>query len=193
MFAYTWRLPDLPDDDPRRTYVEFTLQPDKGGTLLHVVEAGLPNSPSTAALRPTTRIVRSGCESSPSLLTTSMLPDLEAVAEQVFVALADPTRRAILTALASNGPATVSDLAGSLPVTRQAIAKHLILLSDAGLTVPEPGDVDEFAIGFAPRPSRLLSSSSRRLPINGTTGSTLCNATSAAPEPSLSRQAQPSE
>ena len=28
VFAYTWRLPDLPDDDPRRTYVEFTLEPD---------------------------------------------------------------------------------------------------------------------------------------------------------------------
>ena len=28
VFAYTWRLPDLPEDDPRRTYVEFTLQPD---------------------------------------------------------------------------------------------------------------------------------------------------------------------
>ncbi len=69
-----------------------------------------------------------------------MRPDLEVIAEQVFVALADPTRRAILTALASNGPATVSDLAESLPVTRQAIAKHLILLSDAGLIVPEPGE-----------------------------------------------------
>ena len=83
--------------------------------------------------------MRGGCKSSPSFLTTSMVPDLEAVAEQVFVALADPTRRAILTAIASSGPATVSDLAGSLPVTRQAIAKHLVLLSDAGLIVPEPG------------------------------------------------------
>ncbi len=26
VFAYTWRLPDLPEDDPRRTYVEFTLE-----------------------------------------------------------------------------------------------------------------------------------------------------------------------
>ena len=40
-----------------------------------------------------------------------MPPDVEAIAEQVFVALADPTRRSILAALASDGPATATDLA----------------------------------------------------------------------------------
>ena len=45
VFAYTWRLPDLPDDDPRRTYVEFTLQPDGDGTLLRVVESGFAQLP----------------------------------------------------------------------------------------------------------------------------------------------------
>ena len=69
-----------------------------------------------------------------------MPPDTEAVAEQVFTALADPTRRAILAALASGGPATATDLAGRLPVTRQAIAKHLALLTDAGLVIAEPGE-----------------------------------------------------
>lgn len=66
--------------------------------------------------------------------------DLEAVAEQVFVALADPTRRGILAALATHGPATATDLAARLPITRQAIAKHLTLLSDAGLVTAEPGE-----------------------------------------------------
>jgi DNA-binding transcriptional ArsR family regulator len=70
----------------------------------------------------------------------SMAPDIEAVAEQVFVALADPTRRTILTALATHGPATVTDLAARLPITRQAIAKHLALMTDAGLVTPEPGE-----------------------------------------------------
>ncbi|NUS64843.1 MAG: helix-turn-helix transcriptional regulator, partial [Saccharothrix sp.] len=51
-----------------------------------------------------------------------MAPDAEAVAEQVFTALSDPTRRAILAALASGGPATATDLADRLPITRQAIA-----------------------------------------------------------------------
>jgi DNA-binding transcriptional ArsR family regulator len=71
---------------------------------------------------------------------TSMPPDSEAIAEQVFTALADPTRRAILAALASAGPATATDLADHLPITRQAIAKHLALLAAAGLVTAEPGE-----------------------------------------------------
>jgi DNA-binding transcriptional ArsR family regulator len=51
--------------------------------------------------------------------------DVEAIAERVFTALADPSRRAILAALAARGPATATDLAARLPITRQAIAKHL--------------------------------------------------------------------
>ena len=66
--------------------------------------------------------------------------DVEAVAEQVFVALADPTRRSLLAALASGGPATATDPAGRLPITRQAIAKHLFLLAEAGLVTAEPGE-----------------------------------------------------
>ena len=67
-------------------------------------------------------------------------PDLEAIAEQVFTALADPSRRAILAALASGGSATATDLAGRLPITRQAIAKHLTLLAEAGLVTAEQGE-----------------------------------------------------
>ncbi|MCC3761783.1 metalloregulator ArsR/SmtB family transcription factor [Glycomyces sp. TRM65418] len=67
-----------------------------------------------------------------------MPPDAETTAERVFVALADPTRRAILTDLASGGPATVTELADRLPITRQAIAKHLALLAEAALVTPEP-------------------------------------------------------
>jgi len=69
-----------------------------------------------------------------------MPPDIEGIAEQVFVALADPTRRAILAALASGGPATATDLAMRLPISRQAIAKHLALLTEAGLVTAEPGE-----------------------------------------------------
>jgi DNA-binding transcriptional ArsR family regulator len=66
--------------------------------------------------------------------------DIEAVAEQVFTALADPTRRAVLAELAARGPATATDLAARLPITRQAIAKHLGLLADAALVIAEPGE-----------------------------------------------------
>ena len=69
-----------------------------------------------------------------------MRPDIEAIAEQVFIALADPSRRGILAALASGGPATATDLAARLPITRQAIAKHLALLAEAGLVTAEPGE-----------------------------------------------------
>jgi DNA-binding transcriptional ArsR family regulator len=69
-----------------------------------------------------------------------MPPDAEAIAVQVFTALADPTRRAVLGTLAAQGPATVTDLADRLPITRQAIAKHRMLLGEAGLVTPEPGE-----------------------------------------------------
>ena len=40
VFGFTWHIFGLPDDDPRRTYVEFTLEPADGGTRLTVVESG---------------------------------------------------------------------------------------------------------------------------------------------------------
>src|SRR5947207_13798432 len=69
-----------------------------------------------------------------------MPPDGEAIAEQVFTALADPSRRTILAALASVRQATAADLAVRLPITRQAIAKHLALMAEAGLVTAEPGE-----------------------------------------------------
>jgi DNA-binding transcriptional ArsR family regulator len=54
-------------------------------------------------------------------------------AEAVFAALADPTRRGILWSVAERGPLTATALAAELPVTRQAIARHLALLRRAGL------------------------------------------------------------
>lgn len=40
VFGFTWHIVGLPDDDPRRTYVEFTLEPSGSGTRLTVVESG---------------------------------------------------------------------------------------------------------------------------------------------------------
>jgi len=40
VFGYTWHINGLPDQDPRRTYVEFTLTPDSSGTTVTVVESG---------------------------------------------------------------------------------------------------------------------------------------------------------
>ncbi|MFD2352225.1 ArsR/SmtB family transcription factor [Nonomuraea ferruginea] len=63
-------------------------------------------------------------------------PDPERQAVAVFAALTDPTRRALLEELARAGPATVTDLARRLPISRQAIAKHLGQLAEAGLISP---------------------------------------------------------
>ena len=51
----------------------------------------------------------------------------------VFSALADPTRREVVRSLATEPGLTASHLAGELPMTRQAVAKHLNALSGAGL------------------------------------------------------------
>jgi DNA-binding transcriptional ArsR family regulator len=52
--------------------------------------------------------------------------------DAVFGALADPTRRQLLSAIAQH-PATATELAGGLPISRQAVVKHLGALADAGL------------------------------------------------------------
>jgi DNA-binding transcriptional ArsR family regulator len=53
--------------------------------------------------------------------------------DPVFAALADPTRRRLIETLASGGNATASSLAAELPITRQAVAKHLGALARASL------------------------------------------------------------
>jgi DNA-binding transcriptional ArsR family regulator len=73
--------------------------------------------------------------------------------DAVFAALADPTRRRVLRLVAERGPASATLLERELPVTRQAIVKHLLVLNRAGLVtgqragqevryalVPEPLD-----------------------------------------------------
>lgn len=54
----------------------------------------------------------------------------------VFAALADPTRRHLVASLASEPGATATKLAAALPISRQAVAKHLATLDEAGLVTP---------------------------------------------------------
>lgn len=56
--------------------------------------------------------------------------------DDVFAALSDPTRREVLRSLAQRPELTASRLAGELPITRQAVAKHLAALQKAGLVEP---------------------------------------------------------
>ena len=83
----------------------------------------------------------------------------------VYAALADPVRRALLARLAE-GPRRVADLAAEHPVSRPAISKHLRLLAEAGLVTAdergrerhyrlhdEPlGEVQRFVASISPRP-----------------------------------------
>jgi len=48
VFGFTWHIYGLPEDDPRRTYVEFTLQSAGTGTRLTVVESGFAQLPEDA-------------------------------------------------------------------------------------------------------------------------------------------------
>ena len=53
--------------------------------------------------------------------------------DAVFSALADPTRRGLVTRLTRDGPRTATLLARDLPITRQAVVHHLQALGEAGL------------------------------------------------------------
>ena len=75
----------------------------------------------------------------------------DARAGAVFEALADATRRALLRDVASRGPRTATELAAELPISRQAVAKHLAVLRDAGLVAHErAGREARFTATLAP-------------------------------------------
>lgn len=65
------------------------------------------------------------------------LADADFGAGAVFAALADPTRRAVVRELSRQPTTTATALAAQLPISRQAIAKHLATLSGAGLVATE--------------------------------------------------------
>ncbi|AWS47143.1 helix-turn-helix transcriptional regulator [Streptosporangium sp. 'caverna'] len=72
--------------------------------------------------------------------------------DNVLVALADPTRRQLLDLLATQGEATATTLAERLPVSRQAVVKHLAVLDAAGLV--SGGRVGR-EVRYAVRPAAL--------------------------------------
>jgi DNA-binding transcriptional ArsR family regulator len=72
--------------------------------------------------------------------------------DHVLVALADPTRRQLLDLLAAQGEATATTLAERLPVSRQAVVKHLAVLDAAGLV---SGNRVGREVRYAVRPAAL--------------------------------------
>ena len=53
--------------------------------------------------------------------------------DELWSAIADPSRRRVLDLLVSNGEVSASWLAGRVPFSRQAVSKHLVVLERAGL------------------------------------------------------------
>ncbi|MGH2863275.1 MAG: ArsR/SmtB family transcription factor [Solirubrobacteraceae bacterium] len=73
----------------------------------------------------------------------------------VFGALADPTRRQMLGTLMREGSTSVPALTAELPITRQAVAKHLSALSMAGLVEREPSSHSGREVHYRLRPGAL--------------------------------------
>ena len=77
---------------------------------------------------------------------------MAAHAEELFAALADPTRWRVLSLLAERGEATATTLAGELPVSRVAVVKHLAVLDRAGLVASRRQGRE---VRYTVRPERL--------------------------------------
>lgn len=76
----------------------------------------------------------------------------------VFAALADPTRRLVVQRLLQDGSTSVPALSGTLPISRQAVAKHLATLDEAGLLerLPSSGREVRYRLrGEALAPARV--------------------------------------
>jgi DNA-binding transcriptional ArsR family regulator len=72
--------------------------------------------------------------------------------DELWAAIGDPTRRRVVDVLLDRGEATATAMAGELPVTRQAVAKHLAVLDRAGLVQARRQGRE---VRYAIRPQRL--------------------------------------
>jgi DNA-binding transcriptional ArsR family regulator len=97
----------------------------------------------------------------------------------VFGALADPMRRRLLSAIADH-PATATELATGLPISRQAVTKHLSSLSEAGLLERERAGRD---VRYRVTPAPLSSAVSWMAEVGGQWDERLGRLASALGEP----------
>ena len=72
--------------------------------------------------------------------------------DDVLSALAEPIRRRVLDVIAGRGEATATAVAAELPISRQAVAKHLAILEEAGLVA---GHRQGRVVRYAVRPEPL--------------------------------------
>jgi ArsR family transcriptional regulator, cadmium/lead-responsive transcriptional repressor len=72
--------------------------------------------------------------------------------DELWAAIAEPARRRVLDLLLAHGEATATTLAAELPITRQAVVKHLVVLDRVGLVT---GRRQGREVRYAVRPERL--------------------------------------
>ncbi|HET6507618.1 MAG TPA: metalloregulator ArsR/SmtB family transcription factor [Baekduia sp.] len=82
-------------------------------------------------------------------MSTALAPGFD---EELWAAVGDPSRRRVLDALLTRGTATPTALADDLPLTRQAVTKHLAVLDRAGLVTARRHGRE---VRFAVQPARL--------------------------------------
>jgi DNA-binding transcriptional ArsR family regulator len=92
----------------------------------------------------------------------------ERASDSVFAALGDPTRRRLVESLAAS-PATATALARDLPISRQAVTKHLSLLASADLVEAERRG-RETRYSLRPEPLREVSAWADRVGAEWTCG-----------------------
>ena len=143
VFGFTWGINGLPDDDPRRTYVEFTLEPTGTGTRLDRRRIRLR---ATAGRQPPQGLRRQHRGLGQRAGRAGRVPRCQ----RGLTSRPSPRRSSPPWPTRAGGRSSRhSQPAGRprprtwptrLPITRQAIAKHLALLAEAGLVAAEPGE-----------------------------------------------------
>ncbi len=144
LFSFRWVHPEGETPAPGNSLlVEFTLTPiGDERTLLRVVESGLgllgvvrgregalPRGPPLGLGHPP-RAAGAVDVGRTRILTDGVSPE---TGDEVWSAIADPSRRRVLDLLVHNSDVTASWLAGRVPFSRQAVTKHLAVLERAGL------------------------------------------------------------
>ena len=138
------------------TRVEWRLDDHPGGTRFTVTE----HRQRTTDLGP---------EALGAGIQRDVVPGVDVGA--VFAALADPTRREVVRSLAAQPGLTASSLAGELPMTRQAVAKHLNALSGAGLVqARREGRETRYTLTPAPLADAMRVDGRRRRPVGRAPG-----------------------
>ena len=146
MFSFRWAYdPSDAADAGNSLLVTFELAPSGAGTTLRMTETGFREKGwEVAVLEAAVPGPRQGWDRFLPQLARVRRPlgvrrvSRSTVDDDLWSAIGDPTRRRMLDLLLADGPGTATSLSEQLPVTRQAVAKHLGVLDRVGLVHGTP-------------------------------------------------------